>query len=307
MPTPSDTRPDPWTIRRVLQWSAAYFTEHGIDSPRAAAEILLAHSLNTERIRLYTDIDRPLIPPELESYKRLVRRRVQREPVAYITGSREFWGLGMTVGPEVLIPRPETERLVEAVLEILPADADASPRRIVELGTGSGAISIALAHERPRHRYVATDASMGALEIARENAGRHLAPGAVDFVAAAWLTAFRPAAPVMDIIVSNPPYIRSGDIPGLAPEIARYEPRLALDGSPDGLESYRVILHEAAPLLRPGGYLFVEIGHDQFEAVSAVAGAAGGYEPPVCFTDLAGLDRVVRIRRAADGPGAGTL
>ena len=170
MQNQSKLKPPEWTIIKLVQWTTTYFDNHGIDSPRATAEILLAHVLNTKRIDLYLRYDQPLIPAETERFKALIKRRLNREPVAYILESKEFWSMVLRVTRDVLIPRPETECLVEKSLEMLALDSNMKSKLILELGTGSGAVILALASENPRHSYWATDISINAVRVARQNA-----------------------------------------------------------------------------------------------------------------------------------------
>jgi release factor glutamine methyltransferase len=276
---------------RALNWTASYFTSCGIDSPRPSAEILLAHSLGLQRIDLYVRYDQPLQDEELKRFKSLIRRRVAREPVAYITGERDFWSLPLLVTPAVLIPRPETERLVEAAIESLP---DAAALRILEPGTGSGAVSTALATERPGLRIFASDRSVEALSVAGNNAARHGVADRIDFFAADWLSPVSDATP-FDAVVCNPPYIPSRTIDRLQPEVSRFEPRRALDGGPDGLDAVRRLAADALGCLKPGGTLLFEIGFDQGPAACRIVAEAGGYFAPEVFKDYAGKDRVVRV------------
>lgn len=286
-----------WSILRVILWAAAYLKERGIESPRSAAEILLAHALRTDRVQLYVHHDKPLEKTELAAFKELIRRRVRREPVAYIVGRKGFWTLDLAVGPEVLIPRPETECLVEAALALLakvPAECCA---RVLDLGTGSGAIVLALAAEAVRHRYFASDLSAAALTTARRNAHAVGVEGRVEFFAADWFSALRQGGAPFDLIVSNPPYVVRSTLAELQAEIVRHEPRLALDGGRDGLTSYRAIIGAADSHLAPGGALLLEIGSDQREAVQRIAAQAGGYGEVQCMADYAGRDRVVVLRK----------
>jgi len=283
-----------WDILSLLQWTTDYFHTHRIESPRLDAEILLAHSLGIRRIDLYLRHDQPLIAPELARFKSFIRRRVRREPVAYIIGSKAFWSVTLRITRDVLIPRPETECLVEAALAVMQGRCG---MRVFEIGTGSGAISLALAAERPDHRYDASDLSVKALWIARENARLNRAGGAVNFFCGDGFFPLREQRRPFDLIVSNPPYIRTGDIEGLQPEVACYEPRLALDGGPDGLRSIRHIIVHAAGYLKPGGYVILEIGHDQRRGVERIIRNSGLYDA-VCFgKDYGGFDRIVSMKR----------
>ena len=301
-PKPSSSE---WTILKLLQWTTSYFTSHNIDSSRATAEILLAHSLQIQRIDLYLQYDRPLFEDDLAHFKALIKRRTNREPVAYIVGVKEFWSLDFAVTKDVLIPRPETEHLVETVISIVPEDANLDtcsgsgfkPKRILELGTGCGAIILALASERPNHLFFASDCSIKAVRLARLNAKRHGLGGRIDFFACDWFQPFNVAKHSFDIIISNPPYIQTGVIPNLQPEVYKYEPVLALNGDEDGLGSIRHIVNNAPMYLNKNGSLLLEIGHDQKEAVRKIIAACGHYEYPVFTKDYSGNDRVVRMRK----------
>lgn len=290
------TEPD-WTILKLLKWTESYFDSHAIDSPRMTAEILLAHALKTERINLYLQHDKPLSSSELTEYKALIKRRIRREPVAYITGSREFWSIDLDVTRDVLIPRPDTETIVEAVLALLPAQPVKPPKWIVDLGTGSGAIIIALASERPGNRYFAADRSMPAARLASRNARKNKQHENICFFCTDWLTAFKPE-PIFDIIVSNPPYIPTDVIPTLEPEIFQYEPQTALDGDRDGLSEIRKLIHTAQVFLKPDGYLLLEIGSDQMTPVSAIAENSKAYRRIDFIRDYAGHNRVVKLKKS---------
>jgi len=297
MPKASMPETKPWTLMRLVRWTTGYFQEHEIESARSEAEILLAHSMGMHRIDLYLNYDQPLNEAELASFKTLIKRRVAREPLAYITGIREFWSLPLAVGPPVLIPRPETECLVEAVLPFLDSPAG-TPKRVLDLGAGSGAITIALAHEHPEHRYVAMDRSMAALKIARQNARTHGVDRSIQWFCGSWVAALAANGPGFDLIVSNPPYIRSGDMAGLQPEIRLHEPAAALDAGEDGLICLRRIIGTAHGYLRPGGLLALEMGWDQADAVRSLAEAAGCYEAIRTVQDYSGLDRLVVMARS---------
>ena len=289
------TKPDKdsWTIIKLLQWAASYFKTHDIDSPRATGEILLAHALKCERIDLYLKFDQPLLGEELKTFKILVQRRIKREPVAYILGVKEFWSLDLEVTEDVLIPRPETECLVEAALELLSRQSSSRSWRILDMGTGSGAIVIALASQQPRHTYFASDRNVQAVKVARRNARRHSLGEMIHYFNADWLTSLNQKTAAFDMIVSNPPYIPSRVIGELQPEIHGYEPMAALDGNDDGLGCFNTIIGSAHHYLQPGGVLLLEIGHDQLEAVRRIAYDCGRYGNFGSRKDYAGHDRVV--------------
>jgi release factor glutamine methyltransferase len=292
MSTMPKDKPAAWTILDLVTWTTGYFRNHQIESARSEAEILLAHVLGVRRIDLYLNHDQPLHENELARFKSVVKRRMNREPVAYITGFREFWSLAFSVNPSVLIPRPETECLVEAVLPFLDGHTG-SPKRVLEMGVGSGAVIIALAHEHPEHRYVAMDRSAAAVQTARRNARTHKVDHRIDWFCGNWDAPLVPDRETFDLIVSIPPYVRSGDMNALQPEIRNHEPGTALDGSGDGLMCIRQIIASAHRYLRTGGLIALEMGHDQQQAVRSIAEAAGRYAPPRVFKDYSGHDRVV--------------
>ncbi|RKG78263.1 peptide chain release factor N(5)-glutamine methyltransferase [Corallococcus sp. CA049B] len=261
---------DVWTIRRLLTWTTGHFEKRGVDAPRLTTEILLAHVLKTGRVRLYVDLDRPLSKDELAAFKALIERRLAGEPTNYLTGTKEFYNRPFKVDARVLIPRPETELLVEAVLHAVPRDA---PSRVLDVCTGSGCIAISVAAERPQATVLATDLSRDACALARENAQ---ALGVSERVSVLEGDLFSPLPPdaTFRVVVSNPPYIDSGDIAGLSAEVRR-EPRLALDGGPDGLVALRRVIQGARRVLEPGGLLALEMGETQGSAVLELLRAAG--------------------------------
>jgi release factor glutamine methyltransferase len=249
------------------------------------AQVLLAHTLGRDRAWLVAHADDVLDPVPAGAFFALAMRRRDGEPVAYLTGAREFWGLPLAVTPAVLIPRPETETVVEVALARLPGDRDV---RVLDLGTGSGAIALALAHERPRARVVATDVDPAALAVARSNAER-LGIGNVDFLTSHWYAALPPAAPPFDLIASNPPYVAAGDV-HLGEGDLRFEPARALTPGGDGLDALRAIVAGALARLVSGGALVVEHGYDQADAVRALFVAAG-FVDVTAARDLAGIAR----------------
>ena len=277
-----------WTILEVLQWTTARFQERGLGSPRLDAELLAAHAFGLTRVQLYTQFDRPLLGPELAAFRELVKRRQAGEPVAYLTGRKEFWSLDLAVDKRVLIPRPDTETTVEEALDRLRARPAEQPPRIADVGTGSGAIALALAKNLPQAAVFACDVSPDALAVARDNALR--LGLAVTFLEGNLAEPLRAHGP-FDLIAANLPYVRAGDIAGLAPEV-RSEPWLALDGGDDGLDLVRALVAAAPELLAPGGALVLEIGEGQAAATAALCRAAG-LEDVRARADLGGIDRVV--------------
>jgi release factor glutamine methyltransferase len=266
----------------------------GIDMPELDARILVGHALGLDLTALICAGDRRLEAGEIARIETLTARRLRREPVARITGTKEFWGLPFRITPDVLVPRPETETVVERALAVIRGSGGQSPTlRIADLGVGSGAILVALLRELPHATAVGTDRDVAALALARDNAqglgvASRAAFAACDFGAA--------VAPGCDLVVTNPPYVRTGDIAALAPEVRSFDPRGALDGGPDGLAAYRVIAGQAARILHPGGFMVAEIGHDQGSAVAALFAAAGFVEIGI-WPDLGGVERAVVTRR----------
>lgn len=283
----------------ILSRTESYFKEHSIDSPRLTAEMLLAHSLDLKRLDLYLQHDRPLQQNELSDYKSLIRRRIQNEPVAYIIGEKGFFESDFEVARNVLIPRPETEILVEEALKLLNHDpCDFCTQKVLELGAGSGAIIVSLAKAAPRHLYMANDISLPALEIAKKNACR-IVGNRIGFFAGDWFSPLKDR-PGFDLIVSNPPYIPLADIRELAPEIRKYEPKIALDGGDDGLLCFRTILKEAHQYLVPGGILLLEMGFDQKEGLENIMKQSPEYESIEFINDLSGHNRVAKIKKSID-------
>ncbi|MBW1608191.1 MAG: peptide chain release factor N(5)-glutamine methyltransferase [Deltaproteobacteria bacterium] len=301
MQNPTNSIKPEWTIIKLLKWTTSYFKSREIESPRATAEILLAHILELKRIDLYLQYDQPLCAEELSRFKALIKRRVKREPVAYILGFKEFWSMDFAVTKDVLIPRPETEFLVEAGLKLLPEGSmskqNLTRKRILELGTGSGAVILALASMRPHHLFFASDRAIAAAVQAKQNAERHALHGCVIFFCSDWFGTFGNGKPVFDVIVSNPPYVPSGVIAGLKPEINRYEPISALDGGEDGLSSLRSIVNAAHRHLCREGCLLLEIGHDQKDDILKIIEQSGNYEKVIFTKDYSGYDRIVQMQK----------
>jgi release factor glutamine methyltransferase len=256
------------------------------------AQVLLAHVLATDRAWLMAHATDALDPDDAEEFFTLARRRRDGEPVAYLTGKREFWGLLLAVDRSVLIPRPETETLVECALRALPSDR---PVRVLDVGTGCGAIALAIARERPLARVLATDVSAPALAVTACNAER-MKLGNVRLLQSNWYERVPRGEGAFDVIVSNPPYVADAD-PHLAEGDLRFEPATALCGGPDGLAALRVVAAGAPPLLAPGGSLIVEHGYDQADAVRRLMRAAGLADAGV-FRDLCGIARVCAATKA---------
>lgn len=297
MPTEGLANGSPWTVLKALQWTADYFKRQRLESFRIDAEILLAHALGCQRLDLYLRHDQPLNEEERICFKGLIQRRIRREPVAYIVGFKEFWSLRFRVSPAVLIPRPDTECLVEAALKILSSEYAAKGPEVLELGVGSGAAIVALANERPEARCWASDCSWPAIRIAMENARLQGVADRIRFFAGRWLNPLRPGCQLFDLVLSNPPYIRRADIDKLPPEIRLFEPAGALDGGADGLNHIGAIVSEANMYLKPTGVLLLEIGFDQRDAVGELARQSGAYEPAIFHKDYGGHDRVAELRK----------
>lgn len=285
-----------WTILKILQWTTAYFKSHSVDSPRLTAEILLAHVLEIARIDLYLRFDQPLTRTELAAFKAFIQRRRNREPVAYITGTREFWGIDFTVTPDVLIPRPETEFMVEESLKLIPPDISSGRFRLIDVGTGSGAVAVALAVNRPGHTYFASDISQKAITIASQNATQNSVSKDIFFFVGELFDALSPDELKFDLIVSNPPYIPTYQIAGLAPEVGTYEPLSALDGGTEGVDVIGKIVKDAPLYLKKNGMLMMEIGFDQKARMEQIVADDGRYSDLKFIRDYSGHDRVAQMR-----------
>ncbi len=286
----------PWTVRSVLQWTTDFFAQHDLASARLDAEVLLAHVLEQDRLALYLHYEDKVPGSALQAYKQLIRRRVNREPIAYITGMREFYSISFAVEPSVLIPRPETEHLVEYVLEHVKGDAGTTGQealRLLEIGTGSGNLCIALAKHLPQAQIVSLDVSFSAIAVAMKNLRGHPdCSERIRLVQGDLLEGLHPERARFHLIVSNPPYVPNESWDDLAPEVREYEPRVALDGGRRGTEILHRILHSAARFLLPDGALVVEIGEDQAEAMAGMAEETGHYRQSRVLEDYAGKPRV---------------
>jgi release factor glutamine methyltransferase len=278
------------TVAAARRALAATFRAAGLDTPDLDARILVGHTLALDRTALAAAEQRSLTPDESQRIVALARRRLAHEPVTRICGHREFWSLEFRVTPDVLDPRPDTETIVEAALATLDPARRNAPLRIADLGTGSGALLIALLHELPNSFGVATDRSLAALNIARENARTNNVAARARFVACDYGTAL---AGGFDIVVTNPPYIPTGQIAELTPEVRKHDPLLALDGGPDGLDAYRAIAADAPRLLGSNGFIVVECGQGQADAVAMLFVNAGLNVPHLPKPDLSGILRAL--------------
>jgi len=280
----------------VLVRTERWFRARGIPSPRLEAERILCHVLGLPRLQLYLEHDRPLTDEELEALRPLVRRRGEREPLAWVLGSAAFHDVELVVEPGVLVPRPDTEALVDAALAWIPEGEE--PVYVADVGCGTGAIGLAVAVQRPRVRVYAIDLDPTALRVTRENVKRLGLEKRVAVLEGDLLAPIPSHRPV-DWVLSNPPYVTTGDLAGLEPEVSRYEPKLALDGGPDGLDVYRRLVPEAARRAREG--VLVEVGYQQAARVADLFRRAG-LTDLTTRKDLGGIDRVVagRVRAAAE-------
>ncbi|GAB4460776.1 MAG: peptide chain release factor N(5)-glutamine methyltransferase [Anaerolineae bacterium] len=284
-----------FTVRAALQWAAPQIKQAGSESAQLDAEVLLCHTLRQERAWLFAHPHTPLSPAQSATFRQQVNRRLNREPVAYIVQQRAFFGLDFWVTPDVLIPRPETELLVETALQLAGAQPGA-PLTIADVGTGSGCIAVSLARHLPRAVVWAVDISPGALAVAERNAKAHGVAGRITFAGGDLLA---PLPGPFDVIASNPPYVAQADLtnPATMPEVRRFEPHLALDGGPSGLQVIERLLCQAAEKLRPTGSLLVEIGFNQGQAARALAQRHFPKAAAQIKQDLAGLDRLLVVRQ----------
>lgn len=292
--------PRSWTIKPLLDITTDYLASKGVESPRLTAELLLAHRLGCRRLDLYLRFDQPLSEDELNGFRELVRRRIRREPLQYIRGRQEFWSLDFEVAEGVLIPRPETERLVERALSTLKEHPSREGRvqRVLDLGTGSGILAVALAREMENTTVWASDVSKRALSVARRNAERHGMGDRITFVEGDLFEPFRAmqVAP-FDLIVSNPPYVTEEAFETLAPEVRDYEPREALDGGSDGMGFVTPILQQSPAFLVPGGWLLVEMDPGQIGKARGMAEATAAYQAVEAIQDYSGNSRVLCVQK----------
>ena len=279
-----------WTIGAILKWTGQYFAEKGVENPRLDAEVLLSNILKKERIYLYVEFDKPLLPQELTSFREAIKKRVAKQPVAYILGYKEFMGLEFKVTPAVLIPRPDTEILVERALKLLSKYENP---RFVDIGTGSGAIAVSIAKLSPTAvTGVAVDISPEALAVAKENAEKLAVSEKLEFVLGNLCEPLKGAK--FTALLSNPPYIPNADIASLAPEV-KNEPYLALAGGAEGLDCYIELIQQGRHLLIDGGFMMFEVGINQAQSVAEIARQYEDLEVWEIIKDYGGIDRVVVI------------
>jgi len=294
------------TLREALHRGSQALAEAASEEAALEADLLLAHALGTDRTHLYQRLPEPLPPDAATAFDALLRRRLAHEPVPYITGRREFFGLEFEVTPAAIIPRPETETLVELVLAFCGSRGP-SELRIADVGVGCGAIAVSLAVSLPQAEVIASDVSPDALALARRNAERHAVSGRIDFREGDLLAPLRDPVDVIaanlpyvrrrvDVIAANLPYVRSADFEASPPEIREHEPRLGLDGGPDGLRLIERLLRDAPACLKPDGALFAEIGEEQGEAALSLARACFPQARIKVKQDLSALDRVLVVR-----------
>ena len=280
------------SLIRVVQGSAAYLGGHGIPNPRLEAELIVSHCLQLSRLELYLQFDRPLQEDELGAMRAALRQRAQGTPLAHITGRREFFGLDFEVGPAVLIPRPETELLVELALR---ATAPEQPLRVADLGCGSGCVGISIAHRRPRALVDLVDLSTEAVVIAKGNVSRHDLQERVEAVVGNWAEPLTGRGPY-DLVVSNPPYVTESEWAALDRGVREHEPRSALLGGGDGLLCYRELMPQAARLLRAGGVLLLECDHRRVAGVEGISRSTWPSASIEIHRDLSGRERVLEVR-----------
>ena len=280
-----------WTVLDLVEWTENYFRESGITTPRLDAEVLLGFVLQKSRLQLYLSFEMPVFPDHLSVFRQLVQRRKEHTPVSYLTNHREFMSIDFYVDSRVLIPRPETEILVEYVLD---RTSTHDPISLVDIGTGSGAIAVSLAFNRPEWYIVATDISIDALAVAETNATRHQTQ--IEFRSGDMLSTLESVDDKFDWIVSNPPYISSQDYKILPPDVRNFEPKLALASPPDGLQLIRILIESASNYLKPNGRLAIEIGKGQRLDVEDFVHRSKKYQKIDFIPDLSGVARILVVQ-----------
>lgn len=290
---------DPWTVGRLLSWTVDYLGKHGADNPRLDAEVLLAAARSCKRIDLYAAFGDPADEPTRTAFRELVRRRAAGTPVAYLVGHREFYSLDFEVNPDVLIPRPETELLVVALLDLVKKRPAADTTiEIADIGTGSGVLAVCAAKYVPNSHVTAIDISPAALAVAERNANRHKVADSITFIEGNLLAA-EPAAPRFDFIVSNPPYVSTVEMQELAPDVRDHEPTVALHGGEQGTDVIAALIEQAAIRLRPGGALLIEVSPMIAAAVEDLIRQRPMLELGPTIKDLAGHARIVQATGGA--------
>jgi release factor glutamine methyltransferase len=288
-----------WTIKELLLVTADYLKKKDIDSPRLTSEILLAHQLDIDRVTLYLNFDQPLTEKELSGYRTLIKRRIKHEPLQYITGTQEFWSLDFVVNSQVLIPRPETELLVELTIKLLkdlPILENHTPN-ILDLGTGCGPIAVSLAKEARKTIIWATDISAEALKLAHFNAERHGVTDKIRFIQGNLWEPLMDLGMTFDIVLSNPPYIAPKEFNNLSPEVRDYEPRLALDGREGGMHFIEKIISEAPTFMNPGAWIILEMAPGQTGKALSLIGKIKEYSEKSRIKDYSHLYRVVMAKK----------
>jgi release factor glutamine methyltransferase len=288
--------PDSWTIGRLLQWTADYLKQHGAESPRLDAEVLLAHARGCQRIALYTSFDEPADDDLRTKFRALVKERAEGKPVAYLVGHREFYSMRFQVTPDVLIPRPETELLVVRLLDIAKQRGNSEPITIADIGVGSGIIAVVAAKRLPHARITAIDSSQPALDVARSNAAAHGVADRIEWVRSD-LFADVPVDCKFDIVASNPPYISEAEFQQLSTTVKDYEPHSALVAGPKGTEVIERLVPQAAERLNSGGWLLMEVSPMIEPSVRALLAADPRFAVEPTVKDLAGQPRVVQARK----------
>jgi release factor glutamine methyltransferase len=290
---------DPWTIGRLLTWTADFFRQHGSETPRLDAEVLLAAARGCQRIELYTAFDQEIDDASRGKFRELVRRRGEGEPVAYLVGYREFFSLRFRVNSDVLIPRPETELLVVRLLDLAKQEfAGTAELRIADVGTGSGIIAICAAKHLSRAQVTAIDRSSTALAVARENAQQHGVAERIEFLESDLFSTLGPEHK-FNIVASNPPYVREAEFATLAPSVRNFEPLLALVAGPRGTEVIERLVPQSADRLSTGGWLLLEVSPMIEPSVREILSASKMFEPGPTLKDSAGQPRVVQAKRRA--------
>ena len=296
--TTTERENDAWTVARLVDWTREHFRKCGLESPRLSAELLLAHCLGCERIQLYARWDAVPGDDARAKFRALVAKAAAHRPIAYLLGTKEFFSMPFEVTPDVLIPRPETEILVERALELARAGGDDGQFRVLDLCTGSGCIAISIAAHAPHAAVTATDISSEALTVARRNAARHSVADRIEFHHGDLYAAL--AEPDrFDAVVCNPPYVAEADAGALPKNVRDYEPHMALFAGPDGLAIIRRVVAGAADRLSPGGHLLLEVAYDQAATVRALF-AESQWGRVISHRDLGGHERVVHATRSAE-------